>query len=150
MVLKRQVGEKFKRQWHHVNWKRKVQKARCRVQLVVLASGQVCHQSYLSFASGQVNLQKINKTKCLKCSSREISIKLSFRKCKTDCFSQKKLTGQKLVEHLRFICHFISIRSERGLGLIWGYQFVHLLTKVAPQSYYEHRPYRKQNLVNFP
>ena len=58
---------------------------------VVLASGQVGCQSYLSF--GQVNeSQKIiflKKQGVLNFFSGEISIHLSFRKCKTDRSSQK-------------------------------------------------------------
>ena len=61
----------------------------CEKDGVVLANGQVDNHSYLNF--GQVNFQKIIKIRCLECFSGEISIKLSFWKCKTDRFSQKKL-----------------------------------------------------------
>ena len=40
------------------------------------------------------------------------------------------------VEHLWFICHFILMHTERGLGLIWGYRFVHLL--IDPLSHFQH------------
>lgn len=42
----------------------------------------------------------------------------------------------KWVKHLRFIRHFISMRTVRGLGLIWGYWFGHLL--INPLSHLQH------------
>ena len=57
---------------------------------VVLARGQVGCQSYLSF--GQVNLQEISfKNEVFKCLSGEISIQLSFCKCKIDRFRKSNL-----------------------------------------------------------
>ena len=57
---------------------------------VVLVRGQVGCQSYLSF--GKVNLQEIIlKSKVFKCLSGEISIQLSFCKCKIDRFRKSNL-----------------------------------------------------------
>ena len=72
----------------------------------------------------------------LKCFSRETSIKSSFASVKQIAFRKRNLKLEtKWVEHLRIIRHLISMRTERGVGLIWGYQFVHLL--ICPLSHFE-------------
>ena len=73
----------------------------------------------------------------LKCFSRETSIKSSFASVKQIAFRKRNLKLEtKWVEHLRIIRHLISMRTERGVGLIWGYQFVHLL--ICPLSHFQH------------
>ena len=76
-------------------------------------------QSYLSF--GQLNLQEIVlKNKAFKCLSGEISIQLSFCKCKTDCFHKINFNRSWKLNELStydLICHFISMHTGTHLGV---------------------------------
>ena len=54
--------------------------------------------------------------------------KINFCSVKQIAFRKRNLKIEtKRVEHLQIIRHLISMHTERGVGLIWGYQFVRLL-----------------------
>ena len=73
---------------------------------VVLISGQVGYQTYLSF--GRVNPRVFASVKQITFHESNLQVRIEKKKNSTDA------------SDLQFIRHFISLCTERGLGLLGG------------------------------